>query len=346
MPGYVAVRRQAATWRTWRPFSLLPPTWVLIFLILLWGALHASLLVSAQSDSYRTILAWGLPDNSQEQGDGQPSLKMVIAGLTGVDLGSLSGILGSGLADANEMSLPGSDRVAAVGPATEAEPYSSGLGASSSTASQMLPKPVAQPDSQRAHGVLAGKIVVLDPGHGGNDTGTIGPDGLEEKWITLPIVAKTAQVLRQEGATVIMTRTGDTNPSLFDRTDIANRVGADVFVSVHANSYITDRTIGGTGTYTYSPFPGIPLGQHLDIRLKLADYLQNALIEALRLHNRGIYEDNLEELRNAQMPAALVEVAFLSNPVDESLLSNPDVQQKAGEAVARGITDFLTGESQ
>jgi len=339
MPAHVVVRRQVDTWRACRPSSLLPPMWVLICLILLWGVLHVPLLISAQSDSYRTILAWGLPDNMQEHGNGQPSLNMVIAGLTGVDPGSLSGILMSGLADANEMALPGSGTIAAVVSATEAEHSSNGLETSSLETSQLSQQ---QPNNRSAHGVLAGKIVVLDPGHGGNDTGTIGPDGIEEKWITIPIATEAAQVLRQEGATVIMTRTGDTNPSLYDRTDIANRAGADVFVSIHGNSYTADRIIGGTGTYTYSPFPGIPLGQHLDIRLKLADCLQNALVDTLRLHSRGIYEDNLEELRNAQMPAALVEVAFLSNPVEESLLSDPNFQQKAGAAIARGITDFLT----
>ncbi len=344
MPGHVAVRHQAATWRAWRPSSLLPPTWVLIFLILLWGVLHVPLLISAQSDSYRTILAWGLPDNPQEHGNGQPSLNMVIAGLTGVDPGSLSGILRSGLADANEMALPGSGTVAAVVPATEASRSSTWLETSSLKTSQLSQQPAAQPNNRSGHGVLAGKIVVLDPGHGGNDTGTIGPDGIEEKWVTLPIATKAAQVLWQEGATVIMTRTGDTNPSLYERTAIANRAGADVFVSIHGNSYIADRTIGGTGTYTYSPFPGTPVGQHLDVRQRLADCLQNALVDTLKLHNRGIYEDNLEELRNAQMPAALVEVAFLSSPVEERLLSNPNFQQKAGTAIAQGITDFLTGD--
>ena len=314
MPAHAGVRHQVDTWRAWRPSSLLPPMWVMILLILLWGALHGSLLISAQSDSYRAILAWGLPDNPQEHGNGQPSLSLVIVGLTGVDPGSLSGILMSGLADANEMAMPGSGTITAVASATGA---SNGLETTSLKTSQVSQQLVAQPDNRSVHGVLAGKIVVLDPGHGGNDTGTIGPDGIEEKWITLPIAAKTAQVLRQEGAIVIMTRTGDTNPSLYDRTDIANRAGADVFVSIHGNSYTADRAIGGTGTYTYSPFPGIPLGQRLDVRLKLADCLQNALVDTLRLHNRGIYEDNLEELRNAQMPAALVEVAFLSNPVDE-----------------------------
>jgi N-acetylmuramoyl-L-alanine amidase len=314
---------------------------MLLFLILLLAVAHVPLLMPAQSGSYCKILAWGLPDSQQEHQNGLSSLSMVITGLAGVDPGALSGILGSGLADANEIALPESGTVAAIAAASVVERPSNGLATSALKASQL--SQVAQPDNQSAHGVLTGKIVVLDPGHGGNDTGTIGPDGIEEKWITLPITAKAAQVLRQEGATVIMTRTGDTNPSLYDRTDIANRAGAAVFVSIHGNSYIGDRTIGGTGTYTYSPFPGIPLGQHLDVRLKLADCLQNALVDALRLHNRGIYEDNLEELRNAQMPAALVEVAFLSNPVDERLLCNSNFQQKAGAAIAQGITDFLTG---
>jgi N-acetylmuramoyl-L-alanine amidase len=312
---------------------------VLLFLILLWGVAHVPLLISAQSDSYRTILAWGLPDDE----DGKPSPNMVFTSLTRSNPGSLTGVLMSGLADANEMALAGSGAMSAAVPATGADQSSDGPEVSPSNTSQLSQQPVAQMNDQNAHGILTGKIVVIDPGHGGNDCGTIGPDGLEEKWITLPIAMKAAQALRQEGATVIMTRTGDTNPSLYDRTDIANRTGANVFVSIHGNSYEEDRIIGGTGTYTYSPFPGIPLGQHLDVRLRLADCLQNALVDALRLHNRGIFEDNLEELRNAQMPAALVEVAFLSNLVDERLLNNPNFQQKAGAAVARGITDFLTG---
>ena len=340
MPGHMVVRRQAATWRVWGPSSLLPPTWVLLFLILLWGAARFSLLIPVQDHFFRTVLAWGLPDNPQENEE-QQSLNGSITGLTGVDSGDLSGILRSGLADADGMTPPGAGTVAVV---TGVEHPLNEPGISSVNTPQLSQQPVDQLSSRGTRGILAGKIVVLDPGHGGNDTGTIGPDGIEEKWVTLPIATKAAQVLRQEGAEVIMTRTGDTNPALHTRTDIANRAGADVFVSIHGNSYPADSTVGGTGTYIFQPSPVLTPGQRLDIRQRLAFCLQNSLLASLRLLNsRGIFDDNLEVLRNAQMPAALVEVAFLSNPREERLLNNPDFQQKAGAAIAKGITDFLTG---
>jgi N-acetylmuramoyl-L-alanine amidase len=328
------------TWRAWRVSSLLPPTWVLLFLILLWGAAHVPLLISWQGNSLQTILAWGLPANPQENESGRPFPSITVSSLTGVDPGSLPGILGSGLADTEGMA-PGAGTVAAV-PATGVEqPLNKSGTSSGNTLSQQQG---AQLSSRSTQGILAGKLVVLDPGHGGNDTGAIGPDGIEEKWVTLPIAIKAAQALRQDGAEVIMTRTGDFNPDLYARTDIANRAGADVFVSIHGNSYPADPTIGGTGTYIYQPSPVLTPGQRLDVRQKLAFCLQNTLLASLKLlDSRGIFDDNLEVLRNAQMPAVLVEVAFLSNHREEHLLNDPSFQQKAGAAIAAGITKFLTG---
>jgi N-acetylmuramoyl-L-alanine amidase len=345
MPGHLVVRRQTVAWQARGIPSLLPPTWVLLFLLLLWGAVHVPLLILGQGYSFRTILAWGLPDNPKGNEEGRLSLNMAITGLTGVDPGYLPGVLRSVLADAELMPLSGNGTIAAVAPATGVEHPSNEPGSSSVNTPPLPQQPVAKPNSRGTRGVLAGKLVVLDPGHGGNDTGAIGPDGIEEKWVTLPIATKAAQLLRQEGAEVIMTRTGDTNPDLYARTDIANLAEADVFVSIHGNSYPSDPSIGGTGTYIYAPSPVIAPGQQLNVRLRLANCLQNTLVAALRLHNsRGIFDDNLEVLRNAQMPAALVEVAFLSNRREERLFNDTNFQQKAGTAIAIGIVKFLTGQ--
>ena len=343
MPGHVVMRRRAAVWRAWRLSSLLPPIPVLLFLILLWGVAHIPLLISVNGYSFQTILAWGLPDSQIWPEEGQPSLKMALTSLTGVDPGYLPGILRNGLADTDEMPLPGAGKGATLASAQEAEHPPTETAPPSANAPNLSQQPAVQPNSRGAQGILTGKIVVLDPGHGGNDPGTIGSDGIEEKQVTLPIATAAAQILRQDGAEVIMTRTGDTNPSLYTRPDIANRAGANVFVSIHGN-HDQASIIGGTGTYIQAPFPDLLLEQNLDASLKLASCLQDTLVATLRLHNRGIFDDNLEVLRDSQMPAALVEVAFLSNFREERLLNEPSFQQKAGAAIATGITKFLTGE--
>jgi N-acetylmuramoyl-L-alanine amidase len=196
------------------------------------------------------------------------------------------------------------------------------------------------PAGPGGQGNLAGKCIVLDPGHGGNDPGAIGPHGVEEKWVTLPIALKAADILRQQGADVIMTRTGDTNPSLLARSELANDNNADVFVSIHAN-WIRNSSIGGAGTYTYAP-PGTPLGQQRTARLHLASCLQEDLVKTLGLHDSGVFEDNFEVLRCSTIPAALVEVAFISNPWEEHLLGDSNFQQQAAASIASGITRFLT----
>ncbi len=192
-----------------------------------------------------------------------------------------------------------------------------------------------------AQGNLHENCIVLDPGHGGDDSGAIGPYGVEEKWVTLAIATKTAEILRQQGYDVIMTRDGDTNPDLYSRPEVANQNSAAVFVSIHAN-WISNPSIGGTGTYTYAP-PGTPLGQQRGARLRLANDLQNALLASIGLHNCGIFEDRFAVLRCCDVPAALVEVAFLSNPHEERLLNQSSFQQQAAAGIASGITGFLSG---
>ncbi len=188
---------------------------------------------------------------------------------------------------------------------------------------------------------LAGKKVVLDAGHGGEDAGAIGPHGVREKDVNLAITLKAADILRQQGAAVTLARSDDSYVDLYQRAAVANNINADVFVCIHADA-TPNRTIGGTGTYTYAP-AGTALSQQRGQRLSLARDLQNEASASLGLHDRGVFEDNFEVLRCTLMPAALIEVAFISNPAEEKLLADASFQQQAASAIARGIAKFLTG---
>lgn len=187
---------------------------------------------------------------------------------------------------------------------------------------------------------LVSRVVVIDPGHGGSDPGAIGPDGVKEKDVNLAIAGKVAEILRQQGVNILLTRPGDGDAGLVERAQLANSNNAEVFVSIHSNSS-TNSGMGGTATYTYAP-AGTPLGLQRESRLRLARLLQEELVQALGLRDAGVFEENFSVLRNTSMPAALVEVAFLSNPVEEQLLASPGFQDRAARAIARAITRYLT----
>lgn len=183
----------------------------------------------------------------------------------------------------------------------------------------------------------AGSCVVIDPGHGGSDPGAVGPSGLKEKDVNLDIAWKVTEILRQQGVEVILTREDDYDVGLLPRAQLANDWGATAFVSIHSNAS-TNRSVGGTSTYTY-----VPSGQQRDERLYLAQLLQEEMVGALWLRDIGVLQENFSVLRNTWMPAALCEVAFISNPDEEQLLASDDFRQRAAEAIARGITRFLAG---
>lgn len=187
----------------------------------------------------------------------------------------------------------------------------------------------------------AGSLVVIDPGHGGSDPGAVGPTGLREKDVNLAISQMVAEILRGQGYQVVLTRDGDYTVDLLPRAQLANGMGAAVFVSIHCNASI-NRSMGGTATYTYAPI-GTTLGQQRDERLYLAELLQEEMVIALGLRDAGIFEENFSVLRNTQMPAALCEVAFISNYNEEQLLASDDFRRRAAEAIARAIARFLAG---
>ena len=196
--------------------------------------------------------------------------------------------------------------------------------------------------------LLAGKsavkpksgIVVLDPGHGGKDNGASGPGGLHEKDVNLDVALQAGKLLQAKGIQVVYSRSDDSFVNLEDISAIANRANADVFVSIHCNSALTS-TPGGTESYTFTSINYPELFLQQDERKRLATLLQENLIAKLQRTNRGVKEENFSVLRNTQMPAALVELSFISNPTEEQLLASPDYRARAAQAIADAISQYL-----
>ncbi|MGB9660965.1 MAG: N-acetylmuramoyl-L-alanine amidase [Moorellaceae bacterium] len=191
---------------------------------------------------------------------------------------------------------------------------------------------------------LQNSKIVLDPGHGtdpqGADPGALGPTGVKEKDVNLAIALKLAELLRAEGAQVYLTRSGENTPySLNERALYANNLGADLFISIHSNA-ASNPEVGGTSTYTYAPEDS-ELGSQREERLRLARSIQEALVARLGRRNIGVLEANFAVLRHTNMPAVLVEVAFISNPEEEKLLNSPEFQYKAALGILEGLKRYF-----
>ena len=189
---------------------------------------------------------------------------------------------------------------------------------------------------------LKGKKIVLDPGHGGSDTGAIGPSGITEKAVNISIALKLRALLINAGAQVIMTRDKDIdcsypnssdNEELSARVAYATRYSPDIFISLHNDAFY-NRDSNGTGTYYF-------VKSNQDARL--AKNIQRDLQQSIGLKDRGIRKANFFVLRNTKMPAALVEVAFISNVNEEKLLTEAVFQQKAAKGIFDGINDYFSG---
>ena len=185
---------------------------------------------------------------------------------------------------------------------------------------------------------------MLDPGHGGSDSGAVGPNGVREKDVTLQVAQKVQRLLEGAGAHVVMTRTTDRDvygPNASDgqelqaRVDVAERTpGADLFLSIHCNAFSNPMA---NGTETYSYYGSIEGG-------RLAAILQEELLAAGGLQDRGAKEANLYVLKHSSIPASLVELAFISNEREEALLTSEDFQNKMAFAIAKGLSRFFVGE--
>jgi N-acetylmuramoyl-L-alanine amidase len=223
----------------------------------------------------------------------------------------------------------------------------------------------------RALGLKIARIVI-DPGHGGHDTGTIGPTGLKEKDVVLDVALKLRTLIEEKaGAEVIMTRTDDTFVPLEERTAIANEKAADLFISIHANAS-RSRNARGIETYylnlTSNPealevaarenattqesvhelqslIKKIAMTEKVEESQDFAAQVQREVYSNLKagrnLRNRGVKKAPFVVLIGANMPSILTEISFLTNPYDERQLKKSDYREKIADALYRGIARYV-----
>jgi N-acetylmuramoyl-L-alanine amidase len=212
------------------------------------------------------------------------------------------------------------------------------------------------------------KTVVIDPGHGGKDYGKTGVGGLLEKDVNMMLAKVIRDRIEQElGLEVILTREDDRLVSLTARTEIANEAGGDLFVSIHCNSWFSER-VGGFEAYFLSPArseseralaryenaAGESVGdtpngdvdfiiwdlvqnEYINESSTFAEFIQKAMSDLLPIRNRGVKQANFVVLQGAKMPAVLVETAFLSNREEEALLADPEFHLKVAEGMVEAI---------
>jgi N-acetylmuramoyl-L-alanine amidase len=225
----------------------------------------------------------------------------------------------------------------------------------------------------RALGLKIGRIVI-DAGHGGHDTGTIGPTGLMEKDLCLDVALRLGKIVQQKlpGADIVFTRSDDTFIPLEERTHIANEAKADLFISIHANSS-PDHGARGVETY-YLNLKGsaeamevaarensvsqenihdlqdvvkrIAQTEKIDESRELAADIQDSLSKRIQktakpVKNRGVRKAPFVVLIGADMPSILTEISFLSNASDEQLLKKPEHRQRIAEGVYQGVAAYL-----
>ncbi|MGQ9513136.1 N-acetylmuramoyl-L-alanine amidase [Thermodesulfitimonas sp.] len=201
--------------------------------------------------------------------------------------------------------------------------------------------------------LLREATVVLDPGHGGRDPGAIGPSGLQEKSVTLIVARRVADLLTQQGVgRVVLTRTDDSYVGLVERTALAAQVGATVFVSIHMNACYNPAK-DGTATY-YVSTAGVDdtvqyqgaspqmAEQRQQESARLASCIQTELVKRMGLPDDGVRQANFVVLRTATMPAVLVEVAYISNPQEETQMTTDGFVTNAAQGIAQGIINYLT----
>jgi N-acetylmuramoyl-L-alanine amidase len=171
---------------------------------------------------------------------------------------------------------------------------------------------------------------MIDPGHGGKDSGAPGLGGLLEKDVVLPIGIRIANILQQNGVQVMLTRNSDYFVGLQGRVDMADQANASLFVSVHANSVGGRPDVNGLETYYYDSGLGLARVVHSSI-------LQN--IPTLR--DRGVRRARFYVLRKSSMPSILVETGYMSGQEDNPRLGSPEYQNRMAEAIANGILLYL-----
>jgi N-acetylmuramoyl-L-alanine amidase len=195
------------------------------------------------------------------------------------------------------------------------------------SSSDMLTNP---PLSQAGNTIHGRVVVIVDPGHGGKDSGALGIGGAQEKDIVLPIGRKVAEMLRRHRIQVLLTRNSDYFVSLPGRVDMARQDNAGVFVSIHANSAGEDRPdVNGLEVYYY------------DSGLDLARVVRNRILQSVNVRDRGIRRARFYVLRKTSMPSILVETGYMTGREDMAKLKTSQYQNQMAEAIADGILQYL-----
>ncbi len=216
-------------------------------------------------------------------------------------------------------------------------------------------------------------VIVLDPGHGGEETGAVGPNGTNEKDVVLGIARKLKSILENSGIRVILTRDGDQHITLDDRTALANNNKANLFISIHANATLRgygkgaetyflsakatddearnvaavennalglDQNVSGVGDDLKLILWDMAQTEYLAESSQLAELIQKEMNETLGIANRGIKQAPFRVLMGATMPAVLVEIGFINNPAEEKMMRESEYQMKIARAIFRSIESF------
>lgn len=198
------------------------------------------------------------------------------------------------------------------------------------------------------------KTIVLDPGHGGKDAGTRNGSS-EEKKYTLLLAQELRDQLSDAGFSVSLTRTSDTYVDLGPRTDLANRRHADLFISLHFNAIESGRDrVSGSQVYCFTPVgasstnargkgtenTASPGNRHDSQNVQLAYQIQKSLTRTLQAEDRGVCHARFDVLRDAQMPAVLVEGGFLSHPAEGKKIIDPTYRKQMAQAIVRGVQAY------
>ncbi|MGG1630946.1 cell wall-binding repeat-containing protein [Rossellomorea sp. NRS-1567] len=182
-------------------------------------------------------------------------------------------------------------------------------------------------------GPLAGKLIVVDPGHGDHDPGA-SDNAVIEKEVNLDVSTRLKSKLDANGAYTIMTRESDTYPTLSERAEFANKQGADAFISVHTNAFPDNPDVSGTETYwddTYSAAES----------KELATYINKELVDKLDTRDRGVKNVGFKVIRESTMPSVLVELAFLTNEEDAAKLRSDYYREQAANGITNGVLTFF-----
>lgn len=189
-----------------------------------------------------------------------------------------------------------------------------------------------QVEKPGAEGYLKNKTIVLDPGHGGGDSGTVGARGTLEKELTLRTAILLYDKLRASGANVILTRTNDSYFSLRSRVSTSQYHTADAFISLHYDS-ILDRSVRGMTTYYFHSY-----------QKPLAEAVHSSTLDQTKLKDRGARFGDYHVIRENNQKAILIELGYLSNPAEETTVTSPQYQEMAATGIFNGLAKFFKSD--